>query len=354
MIPGRREGFRLPFQARVEIADSMKRPLKRYWLVGLVLLVGCARLASAQALTKIRVGKAQPQSFTFTPLDVAMQTGIFKKHGVEIEEYGFGGSARLQQGLAAGSIDLGLGSGPELAFIAKGAPVMGVAAMADAPGLLVLFVNQAGPIHSVADLKGKTVSVSTPGSLTEWMIHQLSRQQGWGTNGITTLPLGSDAAQISALKTHQIDGTIADVATAYKLEEEGSARIVVRFGSLVKDFHLHIIYASNAFIARDPGAIRSFLAGWFEAIAFMKANKMRTIEIVSPVMGVSPAIASKTYDEVMPIFNTTGRFNPKALEVLRQSYVDMGILPVAPEMSKLVTEKFLPNCTATKNERTCQ
>jgi hypothetical protein len=62
-------------------------------------------------------------------------------------------------------------------------------------------------------------------------------------------------------------------------------------------------------------------------------------------MGVSPAIAGKVYDELMPAFNLDGRFNPKALEVLRRSYVEMGILPIEPDMSKLVTEKFLPSAS---------
>ncbi len=252
------------------------------------------------------------------------------------------GSAKLQQGLAAGSIDMGLGSGPELAFIAKGAPSIGVAAMADAPWLLTLNVEKNSPIKTVADLKGKTISVSTVGSLTEWLVHDLSRQQGWGPSGIKTLPIGADASQISALKTHQVDGVVIDIGAAYRLEEEGSTRILVRFGDIVKDFHIHIIYASRRFADKDPEAVRAFLAGWFETIAYMRANKSKTVEIASRVMAVSPAIASKVYDELMPAFNPDGRYNPKALEALRKSYVEMGILPTEPDMDKLVTEKFLP------------
>ena len=39
----------------------------------------------------------------------------------------------------------------------------------------------------------------------------------------------------------------------------------------------------------------------------------------------------------------TGRFDPKALAVLARSFVQMGQLPAEPDMSKLYTEKFLPN-----------
>lgn len=310
----------------------------------LLLVLLCAFLiaAPAPAQTKIRVGKAISEAFSFVPLDVGMEAGIFKRHGLDIEKYDFAGSAKLQQGLAAGSIDMGLGSGPELAFIAKGAPSIGVAAMANAPWLLTLNVAKNSPIKTIADLKGKTVTVSTVGSLTEWLVHDLARQQGWGPNGIRTLPVGADASQIAALKTHQVDGIVIDVAAAYRLEEAGDTRILVRFGEIVKDFHIHVIYASDAFVNKDPDAVRAFLAGWFETIAYMRTNKPKTVEIASRVMAVSPAIAGKVYDELMPAFNSDGRFNPKALEALRKSYVDMGILPAEPDMSKLVTEKFLP------------
>jgi NitT/TauT family transport system substrate-binding protein len=330
----------------------MTRPTKALptwsvaWFSVVIAMLGGATFdGSARAETKVRVGKAVSEAFSFVPLDIGIETGIFKKHAIDVEKYDFGGSAKLQQALAAGSIDVGLGSGPELAFIAKGAPVLGVAAMANAPWLLTLNVDKNSRIKTVADLKGKTVSVSTVGSLTEWLVHELSRQQGWGTEGIKILPIGTDASQISALKTYQVDGIVIDIAAAYRLQETGSTRILVRFGSLVKDFHIHIIYAGRAFIDRDPNAVREFLAGWFETISFMRLNKSKTFEISSRVMGVSPAIASKVYDELMPAFNVDGRYNPKALEVLRRSYVEMGILPIEPDMSKLVTEKFLPSAS---------
>jgi len=310
-------------------------------LVVAILLLSAVFRASAQSVTKLRVGKAIAIAFSFVPLDIGIEAGIFKKHGIDVEQYGFGGSAKLQQALAAGSIDIGLGSGPELAFIAKGAPVMGVAALANQPSLLTLTVPKNSSVPTVADLKGKTVSVSTVGSLTEWLARELSRQQGWGTNGIKTLPLGADAAQTSALITRQVDGVVVDLGTAYKIEEQGSGRILVRFGSLVKDFHIHVIFARLGLIDKDPAAVRNFLAGWFESIAFMRQNKNKSVEIASHVMSVPPAMAARIYDELMPMFNTDGKFNPKALEVLRRSYVEMGILPAEPDMSKLVTEKFL-------------
>jgi hypothetical protein len=61
-----------------------------------------------------------------------------------------------------------------------------------------------------------------------------------------------------------------------------------------------------------------------------------------PASDVSKAVAGRNYDELMPIFNPTGHFNPKALDVLSRSFIELGRLPDAPDMSKLYTEAFLP------------
>ena len=44
----------------------------------------------------------------------------------------------------------------------------------------------------------------------------------------------------------------------------------------------------------------------------------------------------------MPIFSLNGHFNPKALDVLSNSFVDMKLLPQKPDMSKILTEAYLP------------
>ena len=306
------------------------------------LAVCTAGFAPAHALDKLRVGKAQAQPFTFVPLDIGIEEGIFKKHNLEIEATAFPGSANLQRGIAADAIDIAVGSGPELAFVAKGNPELGVAAMANQPALLCLITQQDGPVKTVADLKGKLISVSTVGSLTAWLVKELSRQQGWGPDGIRMAELGATPPQVAAMRTNQTNGMVTDIASAYKFGEEGVARIVVHFGNIVKDFHIHVIYASNKVMAEHPERVREFLAGWFETIAFMHKNKPVAVKIGARVGNVSEEIESKVYDEVMPTFSTDGRFNPKALAVLARSFVELGTLPKEPDMSKLYTEKFLP------------
>jgi NitT/TauT family transport system substrate-binding protein len=297
---------------------------------------------AAAADTKLRVGKAQPNQFAFVPADIGIETGIFTKHGLDVETSAFGGDAKMMQALTADGIDIALGGGPAFATIVKGTPMKAVAALANQPNTIMMVTLKDGPLKSAADLNDKKVSVSTTGSLTYWLTMQLSRSQGWGTDGIKITPLGAAAAQIAALKTHQVDGVTTDSVTVYKMVEDGSGRILVKFGDSVKDFHVHVIYASNKLIDSKPDALKAFLAGWLETIRFMRDNKDKAIALAARLTDTSPAVASFGYNDTMPIFSATGRFEPKALDVLAASFVEIKVLPEKPDMSKLLTEAYLP------------
>jgi len=134
---------------------------------------------------------------------------------------------------------------------------------------------------------------------------------------------------------------ITDVGNAFQLEKNGDARILLRFTD-IKDFHIHVIFATNKLIAERPQAVRGFLKGWFDTIAFMRANKAETVAIAKEVTMKDEDVTSRVYDEVMPMFSDNGKFNPAALATLAKSYVELQYLPTEPDPTLLHTEEFLP------------
>jgi ABC-type nitrate/sulfonate/bicarbonate transport system substrate-binding protein len=314
--------------------------MRTTWAIVIAALL--ALLAQVTCAETLRVGKAGREAFSFVPLDIGVRSGIFKQHGLDVEISNFGGDARLQQAMAADGVDISLGSGPGLAFIVKGSPVKGIAAMAGPPLLFALVVRNDDSVKTVEDLKGRKIGVSTVGSVTSWIISEVSRQRGWGFDGITQVPIGENAARVAAVRSKALDGCIVDLASALNYVQRGEGRILLRFGDLVKDFHIHVIFATDKIIAERPQALRGFLAGWFETIRLMRRDKQKSVEIAADVMGTDAPTAAGIYDELMPMFSDTGRFDPKALAVLRRSFVEMKTLNEEPDMSRLYTEAFLP------------
>ena len=313
-------------------------------LAGTVAIAALAAVAlsrDAAAQTRLRLGKAQANQFAFLPADIGAEAGIFKRHGIDLDISAFAGDAKMVQGLTAGSIDVALGGSPSFASIVKGAPMKAVAVFSGAPNIIMLTVLKDSPLKTPSDLKGHTVSVSGAGSLTFWLTQQLSRRLGWGDDGIKITPLGASEAQIAALMTHQIDGTTTDSVTVEKFVESGNGRILVKFGDFFPDFVSSCIYASTDLIDKRPDVLRAFLAGWFETIVYMNDHRPGVIDITMKQIGLSSGVANAIYDDTMPTMSLNGRFNPKALDILANSFVDTKLLPSKPDMSQLYTEAYL-------------
>jgi NitT/TauT family transport system substrate-binding protein len=310
----------------------------RAFLCVLVMLV----VAPAHAAEKLRVGKAVAFAWTFTPLDIGIQTGIFAKHGLEIEASDATGDAKLQQALTADSLDVGIGSGPGMAFMAKGVPAKAVAAMAGVPRNMAVMVGYNSTAKAVDDLKGKKLGVTTVGSLTDWIGKRINTLKGWGAEGINTVPIGGMPPARAAIKTGQIDGYIGALETGYALEEAKEWRVITTATPFVDQFITHVFFVREDVIAKRPEAVRAFLKGWFETIAFMKANKDKSVEITSKVLNLSPTVISRAYDEQIPIFSTDGTFDPKAVAALKQSFIEMGLLKEIPDDKVMFTTQFVP------------
>ncbi|MBI3707715.1 MAG: ABC transporter substrate-binding protein [Proteobacteria bacterium] len=297
---------------------------------------------AASALDKVRVGKAVPTSFAFSTLEVGVDARIWESVGLELEISAFRGDAQLQQGMAAGSTDFGLGSGPGMGYRSKGVPAIAVASLADRPQNMALLVAKDSKIKTVADLKGKRVGVTTAGSLTDWLVRELSRQQGWGSEGIEAIPMGQMRARLAAMATGELAGTVQTTANGYELEEQGEAKVLMVFGDLVKDFHTHIIFARDELVAKQPSLVERFLMGWFKTVAYMKANKDFTVKSVAKTMQLSEGVIAKTYAAEMQMMSDDGRFNPAAIEVIRHSLKELGIMDTVPDAKSMYIERFIP------------
>jgi ABC-type nitrate/sulfonate/bicarbonate transport system substrate-binding protein len=318
------------------------KPFFRLGLISGAMLLIAALTTPANAAEKLRVAKVVPFAWAFTPLDVGIQTGIFAKHGLDVEASASAGDAKLQQLLTSGSIDIGIGSGPGMAFSVKGVPAHAVAAMYGTPRNMAVMVGYNTPIKTVEDLRGKKLGCTTVGSLTAWIGQRINEKENWTKDGIIVVPIGGMPPARAAIKTHQIDGYIGALESGYMLEAAKEWRVITAATPFVDHFITHVIFARDELIAKHPEQVRAFLQGWFETIAFIKAHKDRAVEISAKVINLTPAVASRVYDEQIGGFSTDGTFDPLAVATLKESFIQMGLLKQVPDDKALFTTQFVP------------
>ena len=303
------------------------------------------RVPAAIGAEKLRVGKAVAQVFGYIPLDIGMKHGFFQKEGLTIEETSFISGSKAAQAVTAGAVDITLSGGPDMAFTAKGVPEIAIGTITTSPVFMGIAVGAQSSARGSDDLKGKKIAVTSPGSLTYWLVDELNRVKDWrGEDRAIPVAIGgAPPTQLAAIKTGQVDAAIGGLQVGYQLEEQHEGRLLVDISDYVKSLELFVIFASTAIMRQNPSALRRFLKCWYEAVGFMKTHRSETIELAAQTLGWSPAVAARCYDRTRGQFSTTGKFDRAAIDKLRASFVDLKILDGAADMSKLYTQEFLPH-----------
>lgn len=324
------------------MVDVISRRAALIALAGSLAVLG---VPGANAAETLRVGKAVLQNFGNMPLNIGMKYGIFQKEGLEIEEIIFAGGAKLTQAMVAGGVDIGLSGGPEMAFTAKGSPQIAIATIVDSPTFMGISVANNSPLRGIDDLKGKKIGVTSPGSLTYWLVEELSRAKGWTREGDRATPVvigGNPAAQYAALRTGSVDATLGGVSVGYQLEVQKEGRLLIPVSDYVKDLSLFVTFASTAIIQQNPDAVRRFLKGWYDSVDYMKSHKAETVALSTQVIGYALPVSEQLYDHLISTFSTDGKFKKAAIEKVHASMIDLEIIDKSVDMSKLYTEEFLP------------
>ena len=291
----------------------------------------------------LSVGKADANASPILPVNVADKLGLFKKHGLDVKISDFTGGSKLSQAMVAGSIDIGVGAGTEMAFVAKGAPILAVCDDAPPIPFIGIAVPWDSPVHAVDQLKGKKIGISSAGSLTDWLARELAHHEGWGPDGVTRVAIGNGAvAVLAAFRTNAIDADISVTSNIFNWEEKKEGRLLIPVSNYVGNIAAGTIYATQHLIATDPDALRSFLAAWLETIDYMSKHKAETVKIESEVTGYSESVMAKEYDITNSMFSKDCKFDADSLANLKQAFIDQKLVESPPDMSKLYTEAFLP------------
>ncbi len=318
-----------------------RRPI---FCTALALALGTSAAAPiASAETTLNVGKAQANADSIITVDVGVDQGIFQKHGLDLKILNFEGGSRIIQALTAGSLDIAVGAGTQMSFVVKGAPMKAVCEDTTTLPYFSVGVPYDSPIHSLDELKGKKIGVSTAGSLTDFVAQELNRTKGWGPDGVTRVMVGGGiTASTAAFRSHQIDAYIGGTTSFLAEEEKKAGRVLAPVSDFVGNMASGTIFASNHLMETNPDALRAFLVAWIETTNFILTNKEGTVKSWTKVTGFSEKIMSEEYDIVKGMFNPTCRFDPESLANLKRSFIALQLLDTEPDMSKLYTEAYLP------------
>jgi NitT/TauT family transport system substrate-binding protein len=182
--------------------------------------------ATPPALATVRVGMIP--SLAGAPLLVGGDLGLFERNGVQLEITPFTDTAAAMTQVVAGHLDAGhitIGAASLNAF-SRGADltILNAGALGSSPLLIRKDLVDDGSFRSLADLRGRRVSINTKGVLHEYVLYKVL-QAGALTFDDVEIPLLPWPDQIIALGNKAIEAGIVVEPLGSQAVERGVAII---------------------------------------------------------------------------------------------------------------------------------
>jgi NitT/TauT family transport system substrate-binding protein len=208
---------------------------------------------------------------------VAKETGIYKKHGLDLDLIFINGSVRGIQSLIAGDLSYtgAVGTAAINARLAGGDVVIVQSQMNTLP----YFVVGSPKIKSSEDLKGKSAAVHIPGTSADFALRLALMKVGVPYKDIKAVTVGGAPARLSAAMTGQVDFTI--VTEGEKLQAEKSGlKVIIDMAKLQVPFQFNCTVTTRRKTRENPEEVRRFVWAMAEAIHYFKTRKEEAIKIM--------------------------------------------------------------------------
>ena len=310
-------------------------------------------LVAAAALTLTATAHAQETKVAvaisgwtgFAPLTLAKEAGLFKKHGLDVTIKKIPQKDR-HLAIAAGDVQCAATTVETwIVWNANGVPTTQIFQLDKSYGADGMIVKPG--IAKIADLKGKTIAASAPGTSPYFLMAGMLARNGLSVKDVKVVNLEPQpAANAMLTNTAGVDAAMTYepyLSTVRDKPEAGKIIATTLDYPLVMD----TFGCSPKFLADNPQAAKALADGYFDALAMIKADPKKSFEI----MGADVKQTGEQFEKSQGFlrwqdrdanlkFFTGGEFadfNKMAADLLLQA----GVIKAIPDLGKLADTRFL-------------
>ena len=252
-----------------------RRPLL---LAGSAALLGAPAFVRAQALEKpnATIAVGGKNLLYYLPLTIAERRGYFKAEGLEVNIVDFAGGSQALKAVVGGSADVVSGAFEHTVNMQHKGQFMRAFALQGRAPQIVLGINPKTLPHfkGVADLKGKKVGVSAPGSSTNVMLNFVLAKAGLKPSDVSVIGVGVAQGAVAAMRSGQIDALSNLDPVITMLQRSGDLKVVSDTRVLAEADKVFggpmpagCLYAPQHFIDKNPATAQAM------ANAIVRADK---------------------------------------------------------------------------------
>ena len=216
--------------------------------------------------SKLALAVGGKAALYYLPLTISEQLGFFKAEGLDIEISDFAGGARALQAVVGGSADVCSGAFEHTINLqSKNQMFQAFVLQGRAPQIAFgVSVKNMPDYKAIADLRGKKIGVSAPGSSTNMMANLVLSRGGLKASDVSFIGVGTAAGALTALRSGQIDAMSNTDPVMTMLEQKGDVKIISDTRTLKGTLEVFggtmpaaCLYAPMEFVQKNPNTCQA-------------------------------------------------------------------------------------------------
>jgi NitT/TauT family transport system substrate-binding protein len=214
------------------------------------------------------------------------------------------------QALMAGSVDYVTTSTASITARMQGIPAVVVGFYAAKP---MDFLVGAKGITSARDLKGKTVGISAPGSVTHLLT--LKVLQGIGLDPATDVnirPIGGEDVRFQALESGIIQAALLGSQGVIQGEKAG-LKVIVAAADVIDSLAFSGLATSVKKLKENPEQVRRMSRAALRGLRYVWENKSGTVDVIESWLKLDRKISTMTYDLALKSYSRNGEVDDRGI-----------------------------------------
>ena len=248
-----------------------------------------AAASQARAAEPIRLGLLH--TLSPAPFYLAQERGYFSAEGADVEFRYFEAAQPIAAAAVAGDIDVGVTAltGGFFSLAGKGELKVIGGALHEQKGvdLTAVLVSKAayeGGLTSIDKLAGHSFAITQYGSSFHYMLGRLAEIAGFDAKTVTLRPVQQIANMVAAVRSGQVDATMAIASMARPAAASGDCRIIGWVGDTVP-YQITALFTTRRMIAERAAALHAFCRGYQRGVADYRAAFLHFDAGGKPVYG---------------------------------------------------------------------
>ena len=218
---------------------------------------------------------------------VALHRKYFEQEGLTVDSVAFASGTAALQNLIGGNADVVEGSFEHtLRMQTKGQHLMCIAVFGRYPAnVLVVRKSQADKIKSIADLKGKKIGISAPGSSTHNFVAGLMERAGVNYKEASFISIGTGLSAVAAMRSgSELDAIVNLDPAINALVDNGEVVVLAdsrteegTFAAFGGPYLADCLYAKIDFVKANPNTAQAIANAVVHAMQWLKTASIDDI-----------------------------------------------------------------------------